>query len=96
MPRKKESPYSLKNKKIITAVQAFLGNPYDEDTIEPLPEQMQNNDLKLPQELAYDRGGRGRKEVKGVKIITPDKPQKNKSQYQKQQKRRKFRAEAGI
>ena len=85
-----------KGRKIITAVQAFLDNPYDGDTIEPLLGQMQNNDLKLPQELAYDRGGRGRKEIKGVKIITPDKPKKTDSQYQKREKRRKFRARAGI
>ena len=57
---------------------------------------MEDNDLKLPQELAYDRGGRGRREIKGVKIITPDKPKKSDSEYQKMQKRKKFRTRAGI
>ena len=47
-----------KGRKIITAVQTFLDNPYDGDTIEPLLRQMEENDLKLPQELA--RQGRER------------------------------------
>ena len=85
-----------KGRKIITAVQTFLDNPYDGDTIEPLLRQMEDNDLKLPQELAYDRGGRGRREIKGVKIITPNKPKKSDSEYQKMQKRKKFRTRAGI
>ena len=54
---------------------------------------MEDNDLKLPQELAYDRGGRGRREIKGVKIITPNKPKKSDSEYQKMQKRKRSRSE---
>lgn len=57
---------------------------------------MVENDLKLPEELVYDRGGRGKKEILGVKIITPDKHKASDTAYQKQQKRRKFRARAGI
>lgn len=85
-----------KGKKIITAVKAFLDNPYDGDTIEPLLNQMEDNSFKLPEQLAYDRGGKGRREIKGVKVITPDKSKKSDSEYQKRQKRRKFRARAGI
>lgn len=82
--------------KIITAIQSFLDNVYDGHTIEPLLNQMSGNDLNLPQELAYDRGGKGKAEINGVKIITPNKPKKSDTNYQKQQKRKKFRARAGI
>ncbi|MDR0729952.1 MAG: transposase [Prevotellaceae bacterium] len=58
-------------KKIITAVQAFLDNPYDGHTIAPLLEQMRANRLPLPRELVYDRGGKGCKKINGVQIITP-------------------------
>jgi len=50
-----------KGKKIITAIKAFLGNPYDGHTIEPLLSQMNENELNLPKELAYDRAGKGKK-----------------------------------
>ena len=85
-----------KGKKIITAIRAFAGNPFDGHTIDPLPVQMGENGLKLPKELVYDRGGRGKKEIRGVKIITPDKPKVNDTAYQKREKRRKCRARAGI
>ncbi len=85
-----------KGKKIITDIKAFAGNSFDGHTIDLLPEQMVENDLKLPEELVYDRGGRGKKEILGVKIITPDKHKASDTAYQKQQKRRKFRARAGI
>ena len=57
---------------------------------------MNNNSLKLPKELPYDRAGRVRKEINGVRIITPGRPKAHDTVYQKQQKRRKFRARAGI
>jgi IS5 family transposase len=85
-----------KGRKIITAVLAFKDNPYDGNTIEPLLEQMSRNKQKLPDELIYDRGGKGRKEIRGVKILTPDKPLKTDNSYEKQKKRKKFRSRAGI
>ena len=85
-----------KGKKIITAIKAFLDNPFDGHTIEPLLDQMENNELKLPEELVYDRGGKGRAEINGVKIITPNKPKASDTAYLKQQKRKKIRARAGI
>ena len=85
-----------KGKKIITAIKAFLENPFDGHTIDPLLSQMENNGLELPQELVYDRGGKGRLEIKGVKIMTPSKPKVSDTAYQKQKKRKKFRARAGI
>ena len=65
-----------KGRKIITAVKAFLDNPCDGHTIEPLLEQMEKYGQKLPQQLIYDRGGKVKKEIKGVKILIPDKPKK--------------------
>lgn len=85
-----------KGKKIITAIKAFLENPFDGHTIEPLLEQMENNELKLPEELAYDRGGKGKTQIKGVKIIIPGKPKASDTRYQKERKRKKCRARAGI
>jgi IS5 family transposase len=48
-----------KERKIITGIKAFLGNPFDGHTIEPLLTQMEDNGLILPKELVYDRGGKG-------------------------------------
>jgi IS5 family transposase len=85
-----------KGMKIITAIKAFSDNPFDGHTIEPLLDQMNNNELKLPEELVYDRGGKGRSEINGVKILTPNKPKACDTAYKKLQKRKKFRARAGI
>ena len=61
-------------RQIILAVKAFEGNPHDGRTIAPLLEQMEAGGMRLPKTLAYDRGGRGPKEVHGVQVITPGKP----------------------
>lgn len=83
-------------RQIIVAVKAFTGNPNDGKTIEPLIEQMEANGMTLPKEIAYDRGGRGRKEIHGVKILIPGKPHKTDTQYQKAKKRKPFRRRAAI
>jgi IS5 family transposase len=83
-------------KKIITAVQAFPDNPHDGHTIAPLLEQMSAHGLKLPRELVYDRGGKGNKEINGVQIITPSKPKKSDTPYQRHQQRSKCRSRAAI
>jgi IS5 family transposase len=85
-----------KGRKIITAVKAFSENLFDGHTIEPLLNQMEHNELILPKEIIYDRGGRGKSQIKGVNILTPDKAKKTDSNYQKQCKRKKFRSRAGI
>lgn len=82
--------------KIITAIQVFIDNIYDGHTIDPLLDQMVDNDFDLPKELVYDRGGKGKAEIKGVKILTPGKPKASDTNYQKQKKRKKFRSRAGI
>lgn len=85
-----------KGKKIILGIKAFLQTPYDGHTIEPLLEQMETGGQKLPKELLYDRGGRGKSEIKGVKISIPSTPRKKDIAYQKQTKRKKFRTRAAI
>lgn len=81
---------------VIVAIKAFEGNPHDSKTIEPLLEQLVSGNRKLPETLAYDRGGRGAKEVMGVKVITPGKPRKSDTAYDKKKKRHPFRRRAGI
>ncbi len=83
-------------RKIIMAIKTFLENSYDGHTIEPLINQLEDNEIALPKELVYDRGGKGAKEIKGVKILTPSKPKAKETEYQKQQTRKKFRSRAGI
>ena len=53
---------------------------------------MEANKIQLPKELVYDRGGKGKKEIKNVKIIIPSTPKKTDTEYQKQIKRKKCRA----
>jgi hypothetical protein len=52
------------------AFKSLMGNPYDGHTIEPLLDQMEDNKIVLPKELAYDRGGKGKSAIKGVKIMS--------------------------
>ena len=59
------------------AIKTFLENPFDGHTIEPLLNQMEINKIQLPKEFAYDRDGKGKSEIKGVKIIIPSPFQKN-------------------
>ena len=87
---------SNKGKKIILGIKAFLQTPYDGHTIEPLLEQMETGGQKLPKELVYDRGGKGKSEIKGVKISIPGVPRKTDTAYQKHTKRKKFRTRAAI
>lgn len=81
---------------LILGIKSFTGNPHDSKTIEPLLNQMEDNTDLKPQEVVYDRGGRGQKEINGVKISTPNKPLKRDSAYQKRKKRKKFRRRAAI
>ena len=81
---------------VILAVQSYPGNPHDSRTIEPLLNQMQNKLNYQPDEVIYDRGGRGRANINGVTISTPKPPLKRDSRYAKIKKRKKFRRRAGI
>jgi IS5 family transposase len=50
----------------------------------------------LPKEVVYDRGGKGKSRIQGVTIATPNKPLKSDNEYQRRQKRQKFRRRAAI
>ena len=50
----------------------------------------------LLEEIVYDRGGRGKTSIKGIKITTPKPAKKTDSQYQKRKARKKFRRRAAI
>jgi IS5 family transposase len=86
----------VKGKKIILAVKGFIDNLFDGHTIEPLLAQMQANGIPLPEEIAYDRGGKGRSEIIGVKILIPSTPRKTDTAWQKLAKRLKHRRRAAI
>jgi IS5 family transposase len=70
-----------------------LYKPFDGYMIEPLLSQMEDNDL-ITSKLVYDHGGKGKSQIKGVKIITPGKPKVNDTAYQKQQKRKKVQGKS--
>lgn len=103
---KAHKPYEFGNKVglfttsktlIITAIKTFEGNPHDSKTIEPLLNQVIKNELTLPSEVVYDRGGRGQKLIGDTIISTPDnRPLKRDTNYQRKQKRKKFRRRAAI
>lgn len=82
---------------VITAITAFEGNPHDSKTIEPLLNQSKKNLDHTPDEVVYDRGGKGQKQINDTKISTPDyRPLKRDTAYQKRKKRKKFRRRAAI
>lgn len=82
---------------IITAIKSYEGNPHDSKTIEPLLKQVQINIGYTPEEVVYDRGGKGIKQIGNTKISTPDyRPLKRDTTYQKRSKRKKFRRRAAI
>ena len=82
---------------IITGIKAFEDNPHDSKTIAPLLDQVKSNELTIPTEVVYDRGGKGQKQIGDTIISTPDyRPLKRDSKYQKNKKRKKFRRRAAI
>ena len=81
---------------IVAAIQTYSGNPYDGKTIEPLLAQLQSTLNYTPDELCYDRGGRGPNKIGDTKIIIPSPPKKRDTSYQKQVKRKKCRRRAAI
>jgi len=81
---------------LVLGVEAFQANPHDSKTIEPLLNQMKKYLNYVPQEVIYDRGGRGIRQIGETKISTPNKPLKRDSEYQKRIKRKKFRRRAAI
>jgi IS5 family transposase len=71
-------------------------NVHDSKTLQPAIEQQQRlTGITLKQNFV-DRGYRGVKEVLGTAIVTPDKPGKQRTPYQKQKLRNGFKRRAAI
>ena len=71
-------------------------NIHDSKTLEPAIEQQQKLTGITLKNNFVDRGYRGVKEVLGTTIITPDKPGKLRTPYEKQKLRNGFRRRAAI
>ena len=71
-------------------------NVHDSKTLQPALEQQQKLTGIILKNNFVDRGYRGVKEVLGTKIITPDRPGKNRTLYEKQRLRRGFKRRAAI
>lgn len=71
-------------------------NVHDSKTLQPALEQQQRLTGSTLTNNFVDRGYRGVKEVLGTAIITPDKPGKQRTQYQKQKLRNGFKRRAAI
>lgn len=57
---------------------------------------MKKHNLPIPEEVVYDRGGKGKSEIPGVTISTPKPPLKKDSKCQRRKKQLKFRTRAAI
>ncbi len=85
-----------KTSKIVVGAIAFENNPYDGHTLEDNFKQTEYLTGKCPKVGIVDRGYRGKKNIKSVKIISPTVPKKGATLYEKQKARKRFRARAGI
>lgn len=92
----KSSIVKTKVSGIIVGALGFKDNPYDGHTLDPQLEQVERLTGKLPKVGVVDRGYRGRKQVKGVNILSPKKLPAKATAYLKQKLRKLFRARAGI
>lgn len=71
-------------------------NVHDSKTLQPAIEQQQRLTGIILKQNFVDRGYRGVKEVLGTTIVTPDKPDKQRTAYQKQKLRNGFKRRAAI
>lgn len=92
----KSSVVKTKKSGIIVGAMAFTENVYDGDTLEPQLVQTTRITGRKPDTGVVDRGYRGRKNVNGTRIVTPNKLPASANNYQKQKLRSQFRARAGI
>jgi IS5 family transposase len=92
----KASIVITKESGVIVGVSAHKNNTHDSKTLEAALTSA-NHHRTLPiKEAICDRGYRGVKEVLGTTICIPDKPKKRDTNYQKEQKRKKFKRRAAI
>lgn len=92
----KSSFVKTKKSGIIIGAMAFTENIYDGATLGPQLSQVEQLIGVMPKYGVVDRGYRGKKQVRGVKIIIPKKLPESATRYQIQKIRKLFRARAGI
>jgi IS5 family transposase len=81
---------------VIVGVQNFKGNPHDSRTLEPTIEHAERMLGKAGFRSAIcDRGYRGKKELRGARIDTPN-TAKGRTPYEKRKYRKRFRRRAAI
>ena len=84
---------------VITGMKQFLGNPHDSKTMEETLAQSQRVREKIggtrPTIASADRGFRGITQINGTQILIP-KNKKEKTRYQQEIARKRFRARAAI
>jgi len=92
----KASIVSTKDSGVIVGVSAHEKNEHDSKTLQAALAFANKTRTTPIQEAICDRGYRGVKEVLGTTISIPATPLKRDSEYQKQQKREKFKRRAAI
>ncbi len=91
----KASIATTQNGNIIVAAVSFQGNPHDSKTLDKTLEQHQRVTGVEAASANVDRGYPGVNKIRNTQIIRPDNG-KNKSPYQKQKMRKRFRRRASI
>jgi transposase, IS5 family len=92
----KVSVIITKNTGVIIGAINIEKNIHDSKTLQPAIEQQQRLTGIILKNNFVDRGYRGAKEVLGTKIIIPDAPGKNRTNYEKQKLRKGFRRRAAT
>jgi IS5 family transposase len=80
---------------IIVGVNNFNGNPNDTTTLEPALEAVEKYTGRKFKNAIVDRGYKGKKEINGVKIISPKPPGQN-QHYSKRTSQKKCRSRAAV
>ena len=92
----KVSIITTKNTGVIIGAINIEQNVHDSKTLHPAVEQQQRLTSIVLKNNFVDRGYPGVKEVLGTKIIMPDKPNKQRTAYEKQKLRKGFKRRAAI
>ena len=92
----KVSVACTKESQVIVGVINHETNQYDGHTLEEVIEHVEHTRNLSPKEMIVDRGYRGKKQVRGVKISLPGVALKRDSEREKELKRKKFRRRAAI
>jgi len=81
---------------VIVGAMSFNKNIFDGHTLPDVLEQVWQITETCPEAAICDRGYRGRKRVGDVNILTPGRPKKSDTAYQRRKARERFRRRAGI